>query len=160
MNSISSVQQQHTNQYSLPLGLSSFHLKLWPHGRQTVQHISWSQGCSTSPLISESIPADFHSGVNHTWQYYWLGHLEVNMLKDLYRKSLVSEMEILRQLQMLESYEDCIFEKIYARSYNKKVIYKKVLLEQIYMDLWGPLSVLLAGGAHYFIMIINSVFYF
>jgi len=52
---ISSVQQRHTNQYSLPLGLFLFHLKLWPHGRQTAQHISWSQGRSTSPLISKSI---------------------------------------------------------------------------------------------------------
>ena len=55
MNSISSVQWQHTNQYSLPLGLSLLHLKLQPRGRQTAQHISWSQGHSTSPLISESI---------------------------------------------------------------------------------------------------------
>ena len=55
MNSISGIQQWHTNQYSLPLGLYFLHLKLQPHDRQTAQHISWSQGRSTSPLISESI---------------------------------------------------------------------------------------------------------
>ena len=55
MNSISGVQRWHTNQYSLPLGLSLLHLKLRPCGRQTAQHISWSQGRSTSPLISKSI---------------------------------------------------------------------------------------------------------
>ena len=55
MNSISGVQWWHTNQYSLPLGLSLLYLKLRPCSRQMVQHISWSQGCSTSPLISESI---------------------------------------------------------------------------------------------------------
>ena len=43
------------NQHSLPSWTSSYHLKLQPHGRQMAQHISWSQGRSTSPLISESI---------------------------------------------------------------------------------------------------------
>ena len=52
---ISGVQQRHTIQHSLPLGLSLLHLKLRPRGRQTAQHISWSQSHSTSPLISESI---------------------------------------------------------------------------------------------------------
>ena len=41
--------------FSTPTQTSLLHLKLRPRGRQTVQHISWSQGCSTSPLISESI---------------------------------------------------------------------------------------------------------
>ena len=34
---------------------SLLHLKLRPCGRQMVQHISWSQGCSTSLLISKYI---------------------------------------------------------------------------------------------------------
>ena len=55
MNSISGVQRRHTIQHSLLLGLPLLHLKLWPRGRQTAQHISWSQGHSTSPLISKSI---------------------------------------------------------------------------------------------------------
>ena len=55
MNSISSVQQQHTNQHSLPAWTSPHHLKLRPHGRQIAQYISWSQGYSTSLLISEFI---------------------------------------------------------------------------------------------------------
>ena len=38
-----------------PTRTSLLHLKLWPHGRQMAQHISWSQGRSTSPLISEYI---------------------------------------------------------------------------------------------------------
>ena len=50
LNSISSVQWWHTNQHSLLSQTSSHHLKLWPHGRQTAQHISWNQGRSTSPF--------------------------------------------------------------------------------------------------------------
>ena len=38
---------------------SLLHLKLRPRGRQMAQHISWSQGRSTSPLISESILRTF-----------------------------------------------------------------------------------------------------
>ena len=38
-----------------PISPHSYHLKLQPHSRQTAQHISWSQGHSTSSLISESI---------------------------------------------------------------------------------------------------------
>ena len=37
-------------------GLLPIHLKLWLCGRQMAQYISWSQGCSTSLLISKSIP--------------------------------------------------------------------------------------------------------
>ena len=52
---ISDVQWQYTNQHSLSSLTSPHHLKLQPCGRQIAQHISWSQGHSTSPLISESI---------------------------------------------------------------------------------------------------------
>ena len=55
LNSISGVQRQHTNQYSLPSRTSFHHLKLQPCGRQMAQHISWSQDHSTSLPISESI---------------------------------------------------------------------------------------------------------
>jgi len=73
LNLTSSVQQRHTNQYSHPLGLSFLYLKLQPCSRQIVQHISWSQGHSTSLLISKSIlrtsspvwtASDTHTGIN------------------------------------------------------------------------------------------------
>jgi len=55
LNSISGVQRWHINQHSLPSQTSSHYLKLRPCGRQTAQHISWSQGHSISPHISKSI---------------------------------------------------------------------------------------------------------
>ena len=58
------------NQYSLPSRTSSYYLKLWLHGRQIAQHISWSQGHSTSLHISKSILQTFTPGVNHAWQVY------------------------------------------------------------------------------------------
>ena len=55
------------NQYLLPSQTSSYSLKLWPCNRQMAQHISWSQGHSTSLHISESILQTFTPGVNCTW---------------------------------------------------------------------------------------------
>ena len=57
------------NQHSLPSQTSSYSLKLWPCSRQTVQHISWSQGCSISPHISESTSQTFIPGVNCAWYH-------------------------------------------------------------------------------------------
>ena len=61
---------------------------------------------------------------------------------------------------MLQLYEDYIFGKIYTKPYNEEVMHKRVLLEHIYVDLWGLSLNLSAGGAHYFMIIINSVFPF
>ena len=58
------------NHHSLPSQTSQtsfYHLKLQPYGRQMAQHISWSQGHSTSPHISEPILQTFTSGVNRAW---------------------------------------------------------------------------------------------
>jgi len=43
------------NQYSLPSRTSLYYLKLWPHSKQMAQHISWSQGYSTSSHNSKPI---------------------------------------------------------------------------------------------------------
>ena len=46
------------NQHLL-LSWTSYYLKLQPHGRQTAQYISWSQGHSTSLHISKPISQTF-----------------------------------------------------------------------------------------------------
>jgi len=58
------------NQHSLLSWTSFYFLKLQLHGRQMMQHISWSQGCYMSPHNSEPISCTFTSGVNCAWQYY------------------------------------------------------------------------------------------
>jgi len=44
------------NQYSLLSQTFPYHLKLRPYDRQAVQHISWSQGHSTSLYCRLSLP--------------------------------------------------------------------------------------------------------
>ena len=56
------------NQHSLPSQNFPYHLKLRSCGRQIVQHISWSQGRSTSPHNSEPILWIFIPGMNCIWQ--------------------------------------------------------------------------------------------
>ena len=97
MKSISGIQQQHTNQYSLPFWTSSSYLKLWLCSRQIAQHISWSQGCFISPHISkQSSPpvwtmSDRHIislilpfiSINNNLLPYWriLGCFSINIIK-------------------------------------------------------------------------------
>lgn len=68
-------------------------------------------------------------------------------------------MNLLRQLQILEIYENCIFLKMHARPYDEVVIYKKEVLEHIHIDLWAP-PMLSTEGTYYFILIIDSIFLF
>ena len=70
MNSTSSVQRWHIILVPTSCSDFSYLLKLWSRGRQTVQHISWSQGCSTSLHISKSSSQTFIPSVNCAWQYY------------------------------------------------------------------------------------------
>ena len=63
------------NQHSLLSQTSSYHLKLWLHGRQAAQHISWSQGYFMSPHISESILWTFTPSVNCTWYLRKIGDI-------------------------------------------------------------------------------------
>ena len=69
-------------------------------------------------------------------------------------------MNLLRQLQILEIYENCIFKKMHARPYNKVVMYTKEVLEHIHIDLWALSPMLSTEGTYYFILIINSTFLF
>ena len=67
------------NQYLLSSQTSFYSLKLQLCGRQTVQHISWSQDHSTSLHISEPILQTFIPSVNYVW-YYHLNWFIVNSL--------------------------------------------------------------------------------
>jgi len=54
--------------------------------------------------------------------------LEVNVLKNIYKKKLVDKMNVIRQLKMMETCEDCIFGKMHVWAYDEEVIHEKVLL--------------------------------
>jgi len=57
------------------------------------------------------------------------------VLKNTYKKKLIDRMNIIRWTEMIESCKDCIFKKMHTWVYNKEVNYKKVLLEQVHVNL-------------------------
>jgi len=78
------------------------------------------------------------------------------MLGNLIKKGLVSGLDTVSQLQMMETYKDCIFEKIHVKAYNKEVVCEAEILECVYIDLWGPSPVVSASGACYFMLIMDG----
>jgi len=77
------------------------------------------------------------------------------VLRNLIKKGLVSGLDTVGQLQMMGMYEDCIFGKMHVGAYDEEVVCKAEILECIYIDLWKPSPVVLAGGACYFILIMD-----
>jgi len=61
---------------------------------------------------------------------------------------------------MMGTCEDCIFGKMHVRAYDKEVVCKAEILERIHIDLWKPSPVVLAGGACYFILIMDGALAF
>jgi len=84
------------------------------------------------------------------------GHLGIDVLRNLIKKSLVSGLDTVGQLQIIGTCEDCIFGKMHMRAYNKEVVHEAEILEHIYIDLWGLLLVVSAGRAHYFMLIVDG----
>jgi len=88
--------------------------------------------------------------------------LGIDVLRNLIKKGLVSGLDTVGQLQMIGTCEGCIFGKMHAKAYNKKMVREAEILERIYIDLWKPSPVVSAGGACYFMLIIDdaSVFWY
>jgi len=57
---------------------------------------------------------------------------------------------------MMGTCEDCIFGKMHARAYDEEVVHEAEILERVHIDLWGPSPVMLAGGARYFMLIMDG----
>jgi len=68
----------------------------------------------------------------------------------------MDRLDIIGTYSMEGTYEDYIFGKMHNLPYNKKVIYETKVLECIYVDLWGLLLVMSAGGSHYFMLLMNE----
>jgi len=57
---------------------------------------------------------------------------------------------------MMGTCEDCIFGKMHARAYDEEVVHEAEILEHVHIDLWGPSPVMSAGGACYFMLIMDG----
>ncbi|KAJ3552016.1 hypothetical protein NP233_g12967 [Leucocoprinus birnbaumii] len=84
------------------------------------------------------------------------GHAGVDSIKNMARKGLVDGLDVVGDLEMEGSCEDCIFGKMHARPYDEEVVPEKELLECLHIDLWGPSPVISAGGSKYFMLIMDG----
>lgn len=80
----------------------------------------------------------------------------IDALRNLIKKGLVSGLDTIGQLQMMETCEDCIFGKMHMRAYDKEVVCEAEILEHVHIDLWGPSLVVSASGACYFMLIMDG----
>ena len=80
----------------------------------------------------------------------------IDVLRNLIKKGLVSGLDTVSQLQIMGTCKDCIFGKMHVRAYNEEVVHEAEILEYVHIDLWGPSLVVSAGGACYFMLIMNG----
>ncbi|KAJ3563743.1 hypothetical protein NP233_g8744 [Leucocoprinus birnbaumii] len=90
----------------------------------------------------------------NVWHHHF-GHAGVESIKNMARKGLVDGLDVVGDLEMKGSCEDCIFGKMHARPYDEEVVPEKVL-ECLHIDLWGPSPVISAGGSKYFMLIMDG----
>jgi len=69
---------------------------------------------------------------------------------------LVDGLDIIEAHSIEDTCENCIFRKMYNLPYNEEVIHKTKVLKYIHVDLWGLSSVILAGGSHYFMLLMDE----
>jgi len=70
-------------------------------------------------------------------------------------KGLVNSLNIQGNLEIGGLCKDCIFGKHTVHPYDDDGIKKRDLLDRIHIDIWGPAPVQSAGGASYFMLIMD-----
>ena len=90
-----------------------------------------------------------------TW-HRQLGHAGADSIKKLITKKLVDRLNTDGELMMKRRCEDCIFRKHSTHPFNNHGIREEEVLERVHLDIWGPARVKSAGGASYFMMIMDG----
>jgi len=77
-------------------------------------------------------------------------------IQEMAIKGLVNGMNIRREHEMLGKCEDCIYGKHSTHPFNNESVKEETVLECVHMDIWGPTRVKSAGGALYFMLIMDG----
>jgi len=88
--------------------------------------------------------------------HHQLGHAGADLIKKLITKKLVDRLNTDGELMMKRRCEDCIFRKHSTHPFNNHGIREEEVLERVHLDIWGPARVKSAGGASYFMMIMDG----
>ena len=90
-----------------------------------------------------------------TW-HRRLGHVGAGKLCEMISQDLVDGLNVQGELNMSRQCEDCIFGKHTTHPFNGKGDREKELLERIHLDIWGPAQMKSAGGALYFLVLMDG----
>ena len=96
------------------------------------------------------------TAVNFDTWHCRLGHAGADSIKELITKKLVDGLNTDGELMMKGRCEDCIFGKHSTHPFNNHGIREEEVLERVHLDIWGPARVKSAGGASYFMMIMDG----
>lgn len=84
------------------------------------------------------------------------GHVPTDIIHRMSREGLLDGLDALGGTQMKALCEDCIFGKHTSHPFNNPSSAEKDVLERIYIDIWGPAPVVSAGGAKYFMLVVDG----
>jgi hypothetical protein len=71
-------------------------------------------------------------------------------------EKLVDSLEASREVDMRAKCEDCIYRKHTTHTFNGSAPSKTEVLECVYINIWGLAPVQSAGGARYFMLLVNG----
>ena len=78
-------------------------------------------------LLREPVPMNI-------W-HFCFEYIGIDAIRNVVRKGLVDELDVVRNYSLKSIYEDCVFEKIYNLLYDNDVIYEIRVMECIHIDL-------------------------
>jgi hypothetical protein len=82
-------------------------------------------------------------------------HVGTCSIVEMAKKGLVDGLDIVGSVEPEGKCEDCIYGKQTTRPYDEVIEPETEVLQQVYIDLWGPARVRSVGGAEY-MMVFND----
>ncbi|KAF7778932.1 hypothetical protein Agabi119p4_3277 [Agaricus bisporus var. burnettii] len=85
-----------------------------------------------------------------------LGHISIEVVKRMLKGNLVDGLNVVGPMELEGLCEDCIFGKHTSHPYTGHATIETQPLQRVYIDIWGPSPVQSAGGAKYFMLIVDG----
>lgn len=85
-----------------------------------------------------------------------LGHVGADVVKRMVTRELVKGIDIRGPHEIGGICEDCVFGKHSARPYNESSPVEENVLDRVHIDIWGPATTQSAGGAKYFMLLMDG----
>jgi hypothetical protein len=85
-----------------------------------------------------------------------LGHISTDVISRMVCEKLVDGLEASREVNMRAKCEDCIYRKHTTHTFDGSAPSKTEVLKRVYIDIWEPAPVQSAGGARYFMLLVDG----